>query len=87
MGGEGGREGTPYYLENTIAAQQFFWRTYDQAEVDLVEQRAGKLYGYEIKYSSSKNAKPPKAWTRAYPDAQWSIVNRDNFVEFLLHAS
>lgn len=32
----------------------YFWRTYDQKEIDLVEEKEGKLFGYECKYSEKR---------------------------------
>lgn len=32
-----------------IYANQYFWRTHDQKEIDLIEEREGKLYSYEFK--------------------------------------
>ena len=34
-----------------IYASMYFWRTYSGQEIDLVEEREGKLFGYEIKWS------------------------------------
>jgi uncharacterized protein len=36
-------------LYKRIFSNDYFWRTYDQQEIDLVEERDGKLYGYEFK--------------------------------------
>ena len=43
-----------------MIANNYFWRTYDQQEIDWVEERGGKLYGYEFKWSTKKqpNALP-----------------------------
>jgi len=57
----------------------YFWRTYDQQEVDLVEDRGGKLYGWEIKWSDKKG-KIPKAWKETYPQASWKLINRENYL-------
>jgi len=64
-----------------IFANQYFWRTYDQKEIDLVEERSGKLYGYECKWS--KNPKPPKEWLKTYKNAKYQIINRDNYLKFI----
>ncbi|MEZ4688450.1 MAG: hypothetical protein R3B47_21030 [Bacteroidia bacterium] len=37
----------------------YFWRTYDQQEIDWVEDRGGKLYGYEFKWNAGRSAKAP----------------------------
>lgn len=65
-----------------IHSNDYFWRTYDQQEIDLVEEREGNLYGYEFKFSPKK-VKAPKAWERAYPDAEFSVISKENFLEFL----
>lgn len=65
-------------------ANFYFWRTYDQKEIDLIEERDGKLIGYECKWSIDKTPKPPKEWLATYSNASYQIINRDNFEESLL---
>ncbi len=60
-------------------ANNYFWRTYRQKEIDLVEEREGKLFGYEMKWGASQ-AKPPREWLEAYPNASWQLVNRQNYL-------
>jgi len=60
----------------------YFWRTYDKQEIDLIEERDGQLNGYEIKWRT-KIVKPPGAWTRNYPDASFSIINPENYLEWI----
>lgn len=62
---------------------RYFWRTYDQQEIDLIEERGGKLYAYEMKWNSSKKAKVPLAFAKAYPEAHFQVVNQENYVEWL----
>jgi len=62
--------------------QFYFWRTYDQKEIDLVEEREGKLFGYEMKWQHQP-AKAPKDWQAAYPEASFQIVHRENYLNFL----
>lgn len=59
----------------------YFWRTYDQKEIDLIEDYDGKLHAYEFKYSA--NAIAPSAFTESYPDATFETVNRDNYLDFI----
>ena len=66
-----------------IFSNDYFWRTYDQQEVDLVEDRDGKLYAYEFKWKP-RNAKAPKAWADAYPDSEFQVISKENFLEFLI---
>lgn len=61
----------------------YFWRTYDQQELDLVEEEAGQLRGYEYKWSSKKKVKVPGGWKNGYPDATFHAVNTDNYLDFI----
>jgi len=64
-------------------ANFYFWRTYDQQEIDLIEERAGRLYGYEVKWRKTKH-KNPSDWLRAYDNSQYEIVNNENYQNFIL---
>lgn len=68
---------------NNVYANMFFWRTWDGQEVDLVEERDGKLFGYEFKWGS-KAAKTPKDWLLTYPEATLETINRENFLQFVM---
>jgi uncharacterized protein len=67
---------------NQIYSNNYFWRTWDQKEVDWVEEREGKLFGYEFKWKS-KAWKPCKAWTENYPDATLEIIDNENYLAFV----
>lgn len=60
----------------------YFWRTYDQKEVDLVEERGGKLYGYEFKWVK-KRGKSSKLWLETYENAKYKVIDRENYLEFI----
>lgn len=60
----------------------FFWRTYDQKEIDLIEDSMGTLAAFEFKWGT-KTAKPPHAFTQAYPGASYEIINPDNYLSFI----
>jgi len=62
---------------------QHFWRTYAQQEIDLVEEGSGKLRAFEIKWGD-KQPKAPKSWCDAYPDAEYAVINRETFMEFVI---
>ncbi len=67
----------------SIYANAYFWRTYDQKEIDLIEEREGTLYGYEFKWSSRKILSPPKLWQQTYPQSEFTVINPDNYLDFL----
>lgn len=63
-------------------ANNYFWRTYDQKEIDLVEEKSGRLFGYEIKWGR-KRANPPKDWLNTYKNASYLIVDKENYLKFI----
>ncbi|MEM8582716.1 MAG: ATP-binding protein [Bacteroidota bacterium] len=64
---------------NRMLVYNYFWRTYDQQEIDWVEDRGGQLHGYELKWNPNKNPNAPIAWRKAYPEAQFQVINRENY--------
>jgi predicted AAA+ superfamily ATPase len=64
-------------------ANIFFWRTYDQKEIDLIEERDGKLFGYEFKWGT-KMIKAPRKWSEEYPEAEFNVINKDNYQKFIM---
>jgi hypothetical protein len=67
-----------------LYSNNYFWRTYDKQEVDLIEERDGKLFGFEFKWNSRKKVKPPKAFIETYSNAQFECITPENFLEFVL---
>lgn len=65
-----------------LSSNNYFWRTYEQQEIDWVEERDGSLFGYEFKWKEDK-VKIPTQWKGAYPNASFEVINRDNFNEWL----
>lgn len=64
-----------------IYSNNYFWRTWDQKEIDWVEERDGKLYGFEFKFSP--NRKPDKEFLTVYPQALLETINPENYLKFL----
>lgn len=65
-----------------MLVNNYFWRTYDQQEIDWIEEREGKLFAYEFKWSDKKG-KLPVAWAKTYPDAQYEIISPSNYSNWL----
>lgn len=65
-----------------IITNNYYWRTYDKQEIDLIEERGGKLYAYEFKWKEQK-LKVPEAWKKSYPDSEFTIINSNNYSEWL----
>ena len=71
-----------YQEYNRISSNNYFWRTYEQQEIDWVEERNGSLYGYEFKWKENKG-KIPSQWKNAYPDSSFEVINVTNFEKWL----
>jgi predicted AAA+ superfamily ATPase len=63
-------------------SNNYFWRTYDQKEIDFVEERDGKIFGYEFKWGKS-DVKAPALWQKTYPDASFECINQNNYFSFI----
>ncbi len=71
-----------YQQYKQISSNNYFWRTYEQQEIDWVEEREGSLFAYEFKWKQTK-VKTPSQWTKNYPDAPFEVINKDNFQNWL----
>jgi predicted AAA+ superfamily ATPase len=61
----------------------YFWRTYDQQEIDRIEVNVeGEFEGFECKWKE-KAYKPPVAWSKAYPNAPVRLIHSKNFMDYL----
>ena len=64
-------------------AQYYFWRTYDQQEIDLIETKNGELVAVDFKWGNQKK-KIPGFFAKNYPNASFSIINKENYLDFIL---
>ena len=64
-------------------ARSYFWRTTQQQEVDYVEEKAGKIYGYEFKWQTKKKHHIPKTFADTY-NANCQVIDQNNFRDFIL---
>lgn len=65
-----------------VYSNYFFWRTYDRQEIDLLEERDGKLYAFEFKWKQHKKF-PPIAFQKTYPDSIFKTITNENFNELI----
>lgn len=61
----------------------YFWRTYDQKELDYIEERDGRLFGYEFKWHGQMRSATQREFLSAYPEAEVTTITRENFTDFL----
>jgi uncharacterized protein len=65
------------------AVNSYFWRTYDQKEIDCIEEWGGNLYGYEFKWQGQMRQATRREFTGAYAHAVLDTITRDNFQGFI----
>lgn len=70
-----------HYLN--MPTNNYFWRTYDQQELDWLETRADTIAGFEFKWSDNKKVKVPIAYAKAYPEATFEEINQKNYLDFI----
>ncbi|SDC75303.1 hypothetical protein SAMN04488104_100557 [Algoriphagus faecimaris] len=59
----------------------YFWRTYDQQEIDYIEEIDGMLFCFEFKYNPKSKSKFPKIFSQTYPNSSFKVISPDNFYE------
>ncbi|MCX6269696.1 MAG: ATP-binding protein [Bacteroidetes bacterium] len=72
-----------FNLNNRRLVNTYFWRTYNQKEIDYIEESGGQLTAFEFKYSPAKTAVPPKEFSENYGGSRFKTVHRENFYELL----
>lgn len=65
-----------------IYTNNYFWRTWDQKEIDFMEEREGKLFGHEFKWND-KAVNAPKEWLANYPKSEFTVVTPENYLDFV----
>jgi predicted AAA+ superfamily ATPase len=72
------------YIEyHRLYRNTYFWRTVRQQEIDYPEEYDGRLYAYEFKWKAKNKVKVPTAFLKTYPDAEFRVIDQDNYLEFL----
>jgi predicted AAA+ superfamily ATPase len=66
-----------------MSKQNYFWRTYDQQELDWLETEADSINAFEFKWNENKKFKIPIAFAKAYPEATFEVINKQNYLEFI----
>ncbi|MBC7450940.1 MAG: ATP-binding protein [Cytophagales bacterium] len=68
---------------SNIDAEYFFWRTYDQQEIDMIEKKGPTIQAFEFKYGK-RSEKIPGFFKKSYPNADFSVINKENYLNFIL---
>jgi predicted AAA+ superfamily ATPase len=72
------------FQQNTgMIVNNYFWRTYQQQEIDWIEEREGTLFAYEVKWNARKTPKVPSAWLAAYPLSSFEVITPENYLGWI----
>jgi len=66
-------------------ARSWFWRNTNKQEIDYIEEKDGRIHAYELKWNPKRKASAPLSFRNAYPDADFTVINRDNIEDLLLY--
>ena len=73
------------FLNNhNIKKDFYFWRTTQQQEIDFIEEDSNGLTAYEFKWNKNKKPKFSKTFSKAYANANFQVINAENFIDFLM---
>jgi predicted AAA+ superfamily ATPase len=73
-----------YTDNNGLRANRYFWRTYDQQEIDYVEEKDGVLTGFEFKWNPDRKVRVPSIFLETYAGSKIEKVDPSNYWRFLL---
>lgn len=69
------------YFQNYV--NSYFWRNYNQAEIDYIEEKSNMLNAFEIKWWD-KNSTIPTSFAQEYKNTDYKTINKNNFLEFII---
>ena len=61
----------------------YFWKTYTNQSLELVEVIDNKIRAYKMDWQRKKKVRISKYFTECYPTAKTTIINRSNYWPFL----
>lgn len=73
-----------YTRYNKTGSNHYFWRTTQQQEIDLIEERNDSLEAFEFKWKDIKGYRFPSTFTSNYPGAKTHTISPENMEEFIL---
>lgn len=65
-------------------AKYYFWRSFQQQEIDLIEEIDGKINAIEIKWNENKKVRFPSTFLDAYNTNETHVINKSNYTSFLI---
>ena len=72
-----------YNQEKRRFVNRYFWRTYDQKEIDYIEESGGILQAFEFKWAKKNKIRRPDEFFRTYPQSSYKVIDRDTIWDFI----
>ncbi len=69
---------------NDIDVKQYFWRTTQQQEIDLIEESSDQWAAFEFKRNSKAKVRFPQTFSDNYTNTKMMVVSPANVEDFLL---
>jgi uncharacterized protein len=63
--------------------QSYFWRNYNQQQIDLLEWDNGQMAAFEFKYAVTKKVKLPTGFATSYPDVPFQVISREHYLDWI----
>ena len=67
-------------------AKQYFWRTVQHQEIDLIEEIEDDMTAYEIKWNPKERVQFSQTFIENYPTAKTATISPGNLEEFLMNS-
>lgn len=74
-----------YLHYQDLNVRQYFWRTAQQQEIDLIEDHGEFLQAYELKWNPREKVRFPQTFTENYPGTKTSAISPENIEDVLLN--
>lgn len=68
------------YRFRTVSS--YYWRTYDQQEIDLIEEANEVIEAFETKWKE-KPVKIPAAFAKAYAGSGFQVIHQNNYLPYI----
>ncbi len=69
-----------HYKEESVSS--YFWRTHSKQEIDRIEINNQEIKAFEYKWGDTKY-KIPTEFAAAYPKSTFTIITRENYLDFI----
>jgi predicted AAA+ superfamily ATPase len=75
-------ERTKYNGYQSRIVNSYYWRTYDQQEIDLIEEQHNIINAFETKWKE-KPVKIPAAFAKAYIGSGFQVIHQNNYLSYI----